>query len=173
MSLLQRMNDKEMTYCLMFNRLNHRRLIRQFFSVISRLGDGVFWYTIILALPWIYPDSGWEVTAQMVITGLLSLILYKLLKTRTERERPCSVSNQILQGMPALDQYSFPSGHTMHAVGFSFILLSHYPSWSPLILSFTGMVALSRLVLGLHYPSDVLVGAVIGCSIAVGVMVMF
>jgi undecaprenyl-diphosphatase len=173
MSLLQRMNDKEMTYCLMFNQLNHRRLIRRFFSVISRLGDGVFWYSIMLILPWMYPESGWQVSTQMVITGLLSLILYKLLKIRTERERPCTVSNQILQGMPALDRYSFPSGHTMHAVGFSIILLSHYPAWAPLILTFSGMVALSRLVLGLHYPSDVLVGAAIGCGIAMGVMLMF
>jgi undecaprenyl-diphosphatase len=173
MNLLQRMNEKEMTYCLMFNRLNHRRLIGLFFSLISRLGDGVFWYSIMLILPFIYPENGWLVTIQMVLTGLLSLILYRFLKTRTERERPCSVSNQILQGMPALDQFSFPSGHTMHAVGFSWILLSHYPAWAPLILAFTTLVALSRLILGLHYPSDVLVGAAIGSSIAGGIMLMY
>jgi undecaprenyl-diphosphatase len=173
MNLLQRMNEKEMAYCLMFNRLNHRRLIGQFFSLISRLGDGVFWYSIMLILSFIYPDDGWLVSLQMIMTGLLSLSLYKLLKTRTERERPCSVSNQILQGMPALDRFSFPSGHTMHAVGFSYILLSHYPGWAPLILSFTILVALSRLILGLHYPSDVLVGGAIGSSIATGVMLMY
>ena len=124
MSLLQHMNEKELATCLLFNRLNHRRLSSRLFSVVSRLGDGVLWYTIMLILPLAYPENGGWVSTQMILTGLLSLGLYKILKTRTERERPCSFSNQILQGMPALDRYSFPSGHTMHAVGFSWILLT-------------------------------------------------
>jgi undecaprenyl-diphosphatase len=166
MSLLQHMNEKELSTCLLFNRLNHRKLIRLIFSVISRLGDGVLWYSIILALPFLYPENGWWVSTQMVLTGLLSLGLYKILKTRTERERPCSFSHQILQGMPALDKYSFPSGHTMHAVGFSWILMTYYPELGLFVLPFTILVAMSRLVLGLHYPSDVLAGALIGSTIA-------
>jgi undecaprenyl-diphosphatase len=160
------MNEKELATCLLFNRLNHRKLIRLIFSVFSRLGDGVFWYTMMLALPLLYPENGLEVTIKMVASGLISLALYKLLKTRTERQRPCAYSQQILQGMPALDQYSFPSGHTMHAVGFSWIALSYYPELALLILPFSIMVALSRLVLGLHYPSDVIAGAMIGTGIA-------
>jgi undecaprenyl-diphosphatase len=160
------MNEKELATCLLFNRLNHRRLISRLFSVVSRLGDGVLWYSIMLILPFVYPENGWWVSTQMILTGLLSLGLYKILKTRTERERPCSFSSQILQGMPALDKYSFPSGHTMHAVGFSWILLTYYPELALLVLPFTLLVALSRLVLGLHYPSDVLAGALIGSTIA-------
>ena len=65
-----------------------------------------------------------------------------------------------------LDLYSFPSGHTMHAVGFTAVLLAYYPTIGILIAPFALLVASSRLVLGLHYPSDVIVGALIGGSVA-------
>lgn len=66
----------------------------------------------------------------------------------------------------ALDRFSFPSGHTLHAVAFSCVALAYYPALAPLLLPFTGLVAMSRPVLGLHYPSDVLAGALIGLLIA-------
>jgi len=49
---------------------------------------------------------------------------------------------------------------------FSIIAISYYPQLSVILLPFTIMVALSRVVLGLHYPSDVLAGALIGSAIA-------
>jgi membrane-associated phospholipid phosphatase len=55
-----------------------------------------------------------------------------------------------------LDEFSFPSGHTLHAVSFTIVALAYYPWLAPLLVPFTAGVALSRVVLGLHYPSDVL-----------------
>ncbi|HNW79764.1 MAG TPA: phosphatase PAP2 family protein, partial [Candidatus Competibacteraceae bacterium] len=65
-----------------------------------------------------------------------------------------------------LDEYSFPSGHTLHAVSFSIIAVYYYPVLAWLVLPFTVLVALSRLVLGLHYPSDVLAGILLGAALA-------
>ena len=61
-----------------------------------------------------------------------------------------------------LDEFSFPSGHTLHAVSFTLIALAYVPMLAPLLVPFTLLVALSRIVLGLHYPSDVLAATVIG-----------
>jgi len=65
-----------------------------------------------------------------------------------------------------LDEFSFPSGHTLHAVAFTVVALAYYPALAPLLLPFTASVAASRVVLGLHYPSDVLAATGIGITLA-------
>ena len=65
-----------------------------------------------------------------------------------------------------LDRFSFPSGHTLHAVGFTLLATHAHPELGWFLVPFATMVACSRLVLGLHYPSDVLTGAAIGSFMA-------
>lgn len=167
-NLLHRLNRREIPICLFFNKINQKKLTSLFFSTISRLGDGIFWYAIMLSLPLIYGESGIYSAAHMSIVGLIALFIYKWMKTSTQRVRPYHFNKNICQNVAALDQFSFPSGHTMHAVSFSIILLSYYPEWAVLVLPFTLLVALSRLVLGLHYPSDVLIGIAIGATLSIG-----
>lgn len=165
---LARINDYEIPLCVFFNRVNRQHMINRFFRVISRLGDGVFWYTIMALLPILYGRAGLVPALTMGLTGLTGLIIYKLMKSSTKRKRPYHYTEKVMQGVRALDQFSFPSGHTLHAVGFSVALLHLFPAWSVLVVPFALLVALSRLVLGLHYPSDVLIGATIGYSLGTG-----
>jgi len=76
------------------------------------------------------------------------------------------VHQQISLRSVPLDQFSFPSGHTLHAVIFSMVAIHYYPMLSVALIPFTILVGLSRPILGLHYPSDVLVGAFIGILIS-------
>ncbi|UZD66942.1 phosphatase PAP2 family protein [Marinobacter sp. AN1] len=78
------------------------------------------------------------------------------------RERPFISFPVIHCGTPPLDRYSFPSGHTLHAVCFTTVLALTLPALALVVLPFTLAVAASRVVLGLHYPSDVLAGALVG-----------
>lgn len=165
--LLDRLGEFDLAVTRYFNRVNHRQLSSRFFAIISRLGNGVFWYLIIFSLPVIYGLEALEHSLEMLVVGFIALLIYRMLKSWTSRQRPCHVDNDILQNVPALDLYSFPSGHTMHAVSFSFVLTSYYPEWGWLVWPFTLLVAISRLVLGLHYPSDVVVGALIGAGVAI------
>ena len=71
-----------------------------------------------------------------------------------------------------MDHFSFPSGHTLHAVMATITLGYIQPILLLLMLPFTILVALSRMILGLHYPSDVIVGAVIGASVASGIILL-
>ena len=93
-------------------------------------------------------------------------MLYRFLKHRLVRERPFITHASIqLAGRP-LDRFSFPSGHTLHAVAFSVIACTGFPWLVFLLVPATLLIALSRVVLGLHYPSDVLAGAAIGLGVA-------
>lgn len=166
MSLQQRLNSFEIPVCLFFNRINHRQAISRFFAIISRLGDGVFWYSLMAVLPILYGETGLHASLHMLVVGGSCLTIYKLMKSKTKRIRPYQYHDTILRNVAALDQFSFPSGHTLHAVGFTWVAVSYFPVLTWLLLPFTICVALSRLVLGLHYPSDVLIGAALGISIA-------
>ena len=71
--------------------------------------------------------------------------------------RPCALSwRDIRVCVPSLDEFSFPSGHTLHSVACSVVLTAYYPMLGWVASPFTLLVASSRIVLGLHYPSDVL-----------------
>ena len=152
--------------CISFNRTSHNILIRNLFKGISRLGDGIFWYTLMAFMLCIDQSHAILPVCHMAVAGLVGTIIYKWLKVRTLRPRPFNVHQQIsLRSIP-LDQFSFPSGHTLHAVIFSMVAIHYYPMLAIALIPFTILIGLSRPILGLHYPSDVLVGALIGILIS-------
>ena len=157
---------RETRWCRRANHYCRRRGIRNLFAVVSRLGDGVFWYLLMAALVVADGMDGLHASVHMAATGVVALSLYKLLKRWTRRPRPFAADLRIRAWVAPLDEYSFPSGHTLHAVAFTVVALAHYPWLAPLLLPFTAGVALSRVVLGLHYPSDVL--AATGIALLLG-----
>jgi len=148
------------------------RPVRNLFRLVSRLGDGVFWYSAMLALIATHGRPGLAIALRMLAAGTIGLILYKLLKSGTTRPRPYEVLADIRAGIAPLDACSFPSGHTLHAVAFTVVGVSAMPALAWVFVPFALLVALSRVVLGLHYPSDVLAGAVIGAGVAQTVLAL-
>jgi undecaprenyl-diphosphatase len=163
---LQRIQTWDEAWCLRFNRASTSPSIRQAFRLISRLGDGIFWYCLMLWLLVKYQAAALLPVFHMAAAGLICTVLYKWLKRKTHRLRPFDKNQVISCDIAPLDQFSFPSGHTLHAVAFSVVALAYYPALAWLLLPFTTLVAISRLVLGLHYPSDVLAGILIGATIS-------
>lgn len=161
-SHIRRLDEYELNLCLFFNRACRRRLVGNFFASISRLGDGIFWYAVIGLLPIIYGQQALDAAIRMVVSGTLGIIVYKLLKTTTARPRPFAASPQIWRQTRPLDEYSFPSGHSLHSASFAIIATYHYPELGWILVPFATLVMLSRVVLGLHYPSDVVAGLVLG-----------
>jgi undecaprenyl-diphosphatase len=164
---LSRLDAADLTLCLTLNRGgNVRGPVRHLLQISSRLGDGVVWYALLLLLPLVYGAPALRPALVMCLTGLVGHLVYKGLKRSFGRERPFVRHESIrLLGAP-LDRHSFPSGHTLHAVAFSWQTVSHFPELGWVLVPLAGLIAASRVVLGLHYPSDVLAGGALGLALA-------
>lgn len=173
LQLLDNANRLDVCLCMLANRIARSNPTLQFFRVVSRLGDGIFWYALTAAMPLLLGQQGLTAAIHMLLAGGLGLVIYRQLKERLVRERPFVRLAGIQCFLPPLDRYSFPSGHTLHAVAFTFIACSYLPWLAILLVPFATAVALSRVVLGLHYPSDVAAGAIMGFALGAGTNLLF
>ena len=164
--MLASFDDAEYRLCRGLNRAAGWSGVLPLMRIASRLGDGLLWYLLLLALPLRYGSAALQPVLVMALTGLAGLFIYRRLKTTLVRERPYIRHPGISVAMPPLDRYSFPSGHTLHAVCFSCQAVAHFPALAWLLVPASSLIALSRVVLGLHYPTDVFAGAAIGALLA-------
>jgi len=152
--------------CRRVNAINRRRAGAALFALASRLGDGAVWYGLMVALPLCCGREGWREALLMAACGGASTLAYRSIKRTTRRPRPGEVYDSLLLTVAPLDRFSFPSGHTLHAVSFTILAWYFHPVLVWVLAPFAGLVALSRIVLGLHYPSDVAAGAALGSLFA-------
>ncbi len=167
MLVIDYFDDLELSACRRINSLSRWKLVRSFFAVISRLGDYPAWVGFGLVCAVQQGSEAPVFVVQTLLTAVTGIFAYKLLKARLVRERPyIRHSGHIECGTAPLDRYSFPSGHTLHATSFAILYGSYEPSLLIVLAPFSLLVAASRVILGLHYPSDVLAGAALGAAIA-------
>lgn len=164
--IMARFDIAEYRLCRHLNRGASPRSLRFIFQVASRLGDGVIWYVLVGVLPLLYGRAAVRPAVTMAITGITGLLIYKWLKVTLLRERPFIRHPGITLAMPPLDRYSFPSGHTLHAVAFTWQAVAFFPELAWVLIPIASLIAASRVVLGLHYPSDVLAGGALGAGLA-------
>lgn len=165
-TVIARFDAAEYGLCRRLNRGASFAVPRRVFQIASRLGDGLAWYALILVLPLIYGRPAVKPAIVMALTGALGVLVYALLKRLFVRERPFITHAAIDRGAAPLDRYSFPSGHTLHAVSFTWQACAHFPELAWVLVPLAALIASSRVVLGLHYPSDVVAGAAIGAALA-------
>jgi undecaprenyl-diphosphatase len=159
----------ERRVCRRWNRVRSSTLLGVL-RLVSRAGDGAFWVLLSLSLPLVYGRGQWPVVAQVGVCFALCYPVYRVVKGWLARPRPCVAEAGVGAWLPPLDQYAFPSGHTMHAAALSIVLGVAHPDLLWLLVPFSGAVAISRVVLGLHYPSDVLAGGLLGALVGVVVI---
>jgi len=94
--------------------------------------------------------------------------LFLLLKKGINRQRPCAIEPHCWSKRLPPDRFSFPSGHTITAFAVALSLGAFYPGLLPGLLFCAASIALSRILLGMHFLSDVVAGALIGSGLAYG-----
>ena len=144
-------------------------IVTPIMKVITHMGDkGAFWILVTLALL-IYPNRRGRrlgaFCALAMVTGLLVTNL--IIKNWVARIRPY----ELIQGLECIvaraDDFSFPSGHTTNSLACAWVLFRKAPKkWGVPALVLAILISLSRLYVGIHYPTDVLGGAVIGIGSA-------
>jgi undecaprenyl-diphosphatase len=96
---------------------------------------------------------------------LAGIGIFVLLKRVSRRKRPCELEPHCWASILPPDQFSFPSGHTITAFAITMTLGSFYPDFQLGLLLIAVSIAASRIMLGMHFLSDVLAGSVIGISL--------
>lgn len=164
--MVEYLNHLELNLCLRVNALSRRAMVRRFFSIVSWLGNYPAWVLFGLLVAAQQETGAMLFAVQALATAFTGIGIYKFLKKRLVRERPFVAHGEIVCGAPPLDRYSFPSGHTLHAASLTILYGAYEPAMLVAMVPFAACVAASRIVLGLHYPSDVAVGGLIGALLA-------
>ena len=152
----------------LFYRLYSLTVKRDCRSIIwlSKTGDG-YLYLFIGALLWAFePEHGELFLYTALMAYALDLPIYVLLKKMFKRPRPCDFLLDLTAHVTPSDKFSLPSGHTAAACLMASIVAHYYPPFAVLAYSWAALIGLSRVLLGVHYPSDVVAGMLLGITIA-------
>ncbi len=161
-----RLDAFEVRLCRPVNAIGKTIPVCTYFRFVSRIGDWPLWVGVLVALPLVLGREALGPVVHMSLTAIAGIIIYKILKRMLLRERPFASHSDVCLFSQPMDRYSFPSGHTLQATSFMVMLATFYPTLMWLLLPVAISIALSRVVLGLHYPTDVIAGAIIGFLLA-------
>ncbi|MFU1798360.1 phosphatase PAP2 family protein [Paenibacillus azoreducens] len=151
----------------------HNRFLNFWLFYLTHLGGATF--TIAASvLIWYFGSPSWSKSgAQAAVTLAVSHIPVAAAKKLYPRLRPYLALPGTRTFRNPLKDHSFPSGHTTAAFSLAIPLILGHPEWICLFLPLALIVGMSRIYLGLHYPSDVLAGAVIGTSVAAATVALW
>ncbi len=141
------------------------RWVRFYVIGATRGGDGWLWYAMGLAILFFGGEERFAALGAAGLSSVLSILLFIWLKRFTGRRRPCQIEPHCWATLLPPDQFSFPSGHTMTAFAVAITLSMFYPTLTIGLLFCALSIAMSRILLGMHFLSDVVAGALIGTGL--------
>jgi undecaprenyl-diphosphatase len=152
--------------------LNGRRILSLTMPWVSHTGNGYYYPLVPAVLLLVDSRKAWSFFLAGLFAFAIELPLYKLLKKGIKRNRPCEVLSAVHRRVSPSDRFSFPSGHTAAAFVMATLLSYFFPILSMPLFSWALLVGFSRIYLGVHYPTDILAGLVIGMLSALSALIM-
>ncbi|MGB5287466.1 MAG: phosphatase PAP2 family protein [Ignavibacteriaceae bacterium] len=147
-----------------FNHTISTGFLDRFFSIITDVNKWYIAYLILLGIAFF--KGGMR--GKIAVLSLIILITvtdqtgYRLLKEFFERIRPCNALPDVITPVGCAGGFSFPSNHALNNFAAAVFLLRLFPKYKWIFLTTATLISISRIYLGVHYPSDVLGGAIIG-----------
>jgi len=133
----------------------------------TRCGDGWLWYALCALLLIFGGPRRYSAVVAAGSAALAGILLFKLLKHFSRRARPCHLEPHCWSKVLPPDRFSFPSGHSITAFAMALCVGLFYPELRDALLFVAVCVAASRVILGMHFLSDVLAGSAIGAALGV------
>jgi undecaprenyl-diphosphatase len=149
------------------------RWFRLWMIAATRGGDGWLWYAMGLVVTLVGGSERFQALGAATLAVGLGIALFLRLKRAFGRKRPCALEPHCWATLLPPDQFSFPSGHTITAFSVTVSLGMYYPMMLPGLFFCAASVALSRILLGMHFLSDVIAGAVLGGALGYTSAIVF
>jgi len=151
----------------------HNRFLNFWLFYLTHLGGATCTIGINLLI-WIWAPQPWKTASLQALTALaISHLPVAAAKKLYPRVRPYLALPGTKTFHNPLKDHSFPSGHTTAIFAFTIPYMAAQPALTVFLLPLSFIVGFSRIYLGLHYPSDVLVGAAIGTSVAASTIALW
>ena len=147
------------------------RWVRLWAMAATRAGDGWIWGLFGLVILVFGDDDRFAAVGAGGLAAIASVLLFMMLKRVTGRERPDAPHAWATLLPP--DHFSFPSGHTMTAFAVTVAISLFYPMLAGPLLFCAFSIAISRILLGMHFLSDVMAGALIGSALGFAAYLAF
>lgn len=141
------------------------RWVRLWTVCATRSGDGWLWYLLGALILLFGGPLRFEAAGVAALASAAGILVFMKLKRLAGRKRPCAIEPHCWATLLPPDQFSFPSGHTITAFAVTVPISMFYPALFAGLLFCAVSVAISRVLLGMHFVSDVLAGALIGIAI--------
>lgn len=138
---------------------------RMYMVFATRLGDGWLWYGIGTLIAIFGGPHRFRAVWAIGAAAGIGILLFRVVKLISRRRRPCEIEPHCWSSMTPPDEFSFPSGHSIAAFAVTVAAGSFYPELLWFLLPLAVSIAVSRIILGMHFLSDVVVGSSIGAVI--------
>jgi len=140
------------------------RWLRLWMVCATRGGDGWMWYALGIVILLEGGPSRFSAVLASTVASATGIVIFLSLKKNIGRKRPAANVSHWGNLLPP-DQFSFPSGHSITAFAITIPLVLFYPSLTTGLLFCALSIAVSRVLLGMHFLSDVVAGCAIGTTL--------